>query len=64
MDILKISELLFVIEELLGDEPNDSASEDDKEYYHTHRELFIVDKSVMLCTMSSELEIPTPTNMI
>ena len=54
---LRASDTLFVIEEPLGDEPNDSEDDDDKKEYRTHRDLDIVVKSDMLCTMAPELKV-------
>jgi hypothetical protein len=44
---LRASDALFVIEEPLGDEPNDYEYEDDKKEYRTHLDLDIVVKRAM-----------------
>jgi len=56
-DILNSNELLYVIQEPLGDEPEESASEDDNDDYRTRRDLFIIVQCAMLCSMDSELRV-------
>ncbi|KAM0931168.1 hypothetical protein ACQ4PT_000508 [Festuca glaucescens] len=56
-DVLISNDLLYVIEEPLGDEPKDSTSEDDKDDYRTRRDLFIVVKCDMLHSMVYELRV-------
>ena len=55
-DVLISNDLLYVIQELLGDGPGDSASEDDDDDdYRTRRDLFIIVQRAMLYSMDPEL---------
>jgi hypothetical protein len=54
---LRASDTLFIIEEPLRDEPNDSEDEDDKRRYHLHRDLDILIQSAILSTMAHDLKV-------
>ena len=55
--ILYVNDVLHVIQEPLGDAPDDSASEEEYEEYSTRRTLFIVVQCTMLYSMELELRV-------
>ena len=56
-DTLISNDLLYVIQEPLGDEPRDSASENDNGDYRDRRDISIAVQNTMLHTMESELRV-------
>ena len=55
MDTLKSNNLLFVLEEPLGDPPGDSASEEDDEQWHDRRDVYCCVETLMRTCMHSDL---------
>ena len=56
-DILISNDLLYMIQEPLGDAPGDSASENDNGDYRDHRDISITVQCAMLYSMESELRV-------
>ena len=49
--------MLYVIEEPLGDQPNDSASKDEVEEYRTRRDIYKYVQCLMTVCMNSDLKV-------
>ena len=56
MDTLKSNNLLFVLEEPLGDPPGDSASKEDDEQWHDHHDVYCCVETLMRACMHSDLQ--------
>ena len=56
MDTLKSNDLLYVIEEPLGDPLDDFASEEDAEQWRDHRDIYCCIESLMRTCMHPDLE--------
>ena len=56
-ETLMHNNILYVIEEGLGDEPDDSASEEEDEEFHQRRDIFIEVQSIMVISLAPELKV-------
>ena len=55
-NILEYNDLLYIIEEPLGDEPGDSASQEDDDHYHDRRDAAIAVQCLMTSCMMPQLK--------